>query len=112
MQLDKKYKDAIQEIKDRSKGWPVGIYIEKDIAHYLVDNKLAEWAISYPLDNDSVLSVRLTTLGDIHELDEWGDCDHENILNDICQRCGSECHSHEWWNTKDGKKRLKELQIV
>lgn len=110
MQLDKIYKDAIQEIKDRSKGWPVGIYIEKDIAKFLVENKLAEYAVpSYPLANDNVLSIRLTILGDIHELDEWGDCEHENIINHICQRCGGECHSHEFWDSKEGKKRLKQL---
>lgn len=110
MQLEKIYKDAIQEIKDRSKGWPVGIYIEKDIAKFLVDNKLAEWAVaSYPIDNDNVRSIRLTSLGDIHELDEWGDCEHEIIVDSICQRCGSECHSNAWWDSKEGKKRLKEL---
>ena len=111
MQLSKEEKEAIEEIKSRSKGWPVGIYIKSAMAHNLVDKKLAEWAVpSYPTERSDILPVRLTTLGNIHPTDKWGDCDHESIVDDHCTRCGSECHSHSWWDSEEGKKRMKKLK--
>lgn len=64
----KKEIKSLKEIKQRSKGRPVGIWIEKDIAQSLVEKKLAEWAVPcYPLaDTENIRSVRLTSWGEVH----------------------------------------------
>lgn len=44
MKLTKPQKKALESIKIKSKGWPVGIPVHKKTAYCLVNMGLAEWA--------------------------------------------------------------------
>lgn len=54
---------AMQAIRARSKGWPVGIPQAKRMAAALVDKGLAEWAPPVWMGQATLHCVRLTTLG-------------------------------------------------